>query len=210
MNATTTATEYDAYYDEYDRNDYSRPATYRTADGKRTAELDYKRNTLTVFEGPRTLVTLDLDDAKTITNGEVWKLIAAAEAPAEKVAEEPAAEAPAATETHVCDEEAERKAYRQYISDGLADTDGWYHPESFEAWQAHYHRSIGYQEPRTKECTATECHAPQHERVRLVQRSRYQVKKLGMKRFLSLCTPCFQPHLAAELAEREARNAPRR
>lgn len=44
---------------------------------------------------------------------------------------------------HQCSE-AEQVMYRRYISDGLADTDGWYSPEDFEAWQAHYHRSIGH------------------------------------------------------------------
>lgn len=109
------------------------------------------------------------------------------------------------TERHVCDEQAERTAYRQYVSDGIGDTDGWYVPESFEAWRAHFHRGIGHTEPRTAECTLDECHAPQHEKVRVVQHigMKPRLDGRGMRRGVirneSICLDC-----AAHRAEAKA------
>ncbi|MFD8774514.1 hypothetical protein [Streptomyces sp. NPDC059916] len=53
------------------RRDRSRPVTYRTADGRRSAE--HLRGRLTVFEGPSIIAELDLPDWA--TPGEVWQLI---------------------------------------------------------------------------------------------------------------------------------------
>jgi hypothetical protein len=50
------------------------PSTYRTADGKRSAE--HAISGLTIFEGTRILTVLQV--AEDITPGEVWKLIASA------------------------------------------------------------------------------------------------------------------------------------
>ncbi|HEY9015643.1 MAG TPA: hypothetical protein VIM84_11340, partial [Gemmatimonadales bacterium] len=80
---------------------------------------------------------------------------------------------------HGCDEDEERAAYRRYISDGLADTDGWYIPMSFEAWREHHHRTIGHLDPRTADCTPTDCHAPRHERVH--HRTVYPGLKAGQR-----------------------------
>ncbi len=88
---------------------------------------------------------------------------------------------------HVCDETAERAAYQRYVSDGIADTDGHYAPENFEAWRTHYHRSIGHTEPREADCTDTECNAPQHEKTRCTN--------LGTARkpqMVSLCPDCYE------------------
>ncbi|KUN37715.1 hypothetical protein AQJ30_15640 [Streptomyces longwoodensis] len=104
---------------------------------------------------------------------------------------------------HVCDEDAERALYGRYVSDGLADTDGYFAPESFEAWRAHYHRGIGYQEPRTAACTDTECHAPRHERTRLLDHGRR--RQPGQPRFEELCPSCHAPREAALFAAQQAR-----
>lgn len=164
--------------------DYTKTSTYRTPDGKRTAELDYQRETLTVFEGPTTLGTIPMSFGKldTISMYELRQIVEGYEVPAED-------------EQHVCDEATERKAYRQYISDGLADTDGWYVPESFEAWRHHYHRSIGHTEPRTQDCTTTECHAPHHEKVKLIQH-RVPGSRRKVQRNESICQPCYQARRA--------------
>ncbi|MEU0060736.1 hypothetical protein [Streptomyces sp. NPDC006334] len=106
---------------------------------------------------------------------------------------------------HVCDEDAERAQYRQYVSDGLADTDGHFAPESFEAWRAHYHREIGHKEPRTEECTDTECKAPQHERTRCLNTGTRR-----KPRYESFCPSCYEPRQAAIVAAERARRAPRR
>ena len=171
--------------------DYTKTSTYRTPDGKRTAELDYQRETLTVFEGPTTLGTIEMSFEKldTISMYELRQIVEGYEAPAQD-------------EQHVCDEAAERKAYRQYISDGLADTDGYYAPEDFAAWQAHYHRAIGHTEPRTQDCTATECHAPHHEKVKLVQHLGLKArpgggKRRGVVRNESICLGCAATRRAA-------------
>jgi hypothetical protein len=158
--------------------DYTKPTTYRTADDKRTAQLDYQRGTLTVYEGPALLATITVD-AHTVTSAEVWQMIAAAEAAPE----------------HTCDLAAERKAHTQYISDGLADTDGHYAPVDFERWQRDFHRSIGYTEPRTATCTATECHAPRAEKVHQLTHYAPQIpgkplSRLARRRFEFICTPC--------------------
>lgn len=172
--------------------DYTKPSTYRTPDGKRTAQLDYQRETLTVFEGPTTLGTIEMTFEKldTISMYELRQIVEGYE----PQTEEPATEEPATTE-HVCDEAAERKMYGQYINDGLADTDGYYAPEDFTAWQRHYHRSIGHREQRTQQCTATECHAPHHEKLHMVQHIGLKPrpgggKKRGVVRNESICTPC--------------------
>lgn len=55
------------------------PQTYRPTTGTRTAELDPARNTLTVFDGGTILVVITIEDD--ITPGQVWNLIATAEAP---------------------------------------------------------------------------------------------------------------------------------
>lgn len=103
---------------------------------------------------------------------------------------------------HVCDEVEERATYGRYVSDGLADTDGHYAPEPFEAWQAHYHRAIGYKEPRTEECTETECKAPSHERVKCVQD---RIPGKGRKvRTYSVCPGCYDRRLAEYRASRAA------
>ncbi|MBC9731225.1 hypothetical protein [Streptomyces sp. TRM68367] len=102
---------------------------------------------------------------------------------ANETVEEPAAEQPA----HVCDEEAERKMYGRYVDDGIASTDGWYIPEDFETWRSHYHRGIGHFEPRTEECTDTECKAPSHERVKCVQ----IVKRRKCVKMFSVCRECY-------------------
>ncbi|MDQ0762031.1 hypothetical protein [Streptomyces canus] len=107
------------------------------------------------------------------------------------------------TTSHVCNEEDERAAYRRYVSDGLADTDGWYSPEPFEAWRAHYHRGIGYQEPRAAECTDTECNAPQHERTCLLDHG-----KRRKPRFESFCPSCYEPRAAVIVAAQRAARAP--
>ncbi|WP_406178048.1 hypothetical protein [Streptomyces canus] len=109
------------------------------------------------------------------------------------------------TTAHVCNENEERTAYRRYVSDGLADTDGWYSPESFESWRAHYHREIGHQEPRTAECTDTECNAPQQERTRLLDHG-----KRRTPRFESLCPACYEPRAAVIVAAQRAARAPQR
>lgn len=174
--------------------DYTKTSTYTTPDGKRTAELDYQRETLTVFEGPTTLGTIEMTFEKldTISMYELRQIVEGYE---------PQAETPA-TEQHVCDEAAERKAYGQYISDGIGDTDGWFIPESFDAWRAHYHRAIGHTEPRTRDCEATECHAPHHEKVHLVQHMGLKPRKGGGKRRgvvrnESICTGCRNTRRAA-------------
>ncbi|MER6632233.1 hypothetical protein ABT301_29135 [Streptomyces sp. NPDC000987] len=95
---------------------------------------------------------------------------------------------------HVCDEERERDAYGMYVSDGLADTDGWFVPEPFEAWQVHYHCEIGYLEPRKAACTDIECNAPKRERTRC----------LGAE---SVCPSCYEPRVAAVVAARRAARA---
>jgi hypothetical protein len=112
--------------------------------------------------------------------------------------EAPAEEAPA--EVHVCDLEAERKAYLRYVDQGIADTDGYYAPEPFEAWQAFYHYSIGYFEPRTEECTEEECKAPGHERVKLVQ-DRIPGKGRRRYRTYSLCLDCYGKREARRKAQ---------
>lgn len=174
--------------------DYTKPSTFRTNDGKRTAELDYQRETLTVFEGPRTITTIPMSFEKldTISMYELAQIVTAAEAPAEE----------AAPEQHVCDEAAERKLYGRYVDDGIADTDGWYIPESFTAWQAHYHRAIGHTEPRTQACEPTECHAPHHEKVRLVQHLGMKPRqgggrRRGVIRNESICLQCAATRRAA-------------
>lgn len=169
---------------------YSKPSTYTTPDGKRTAELDYQRETLTVFEGPRTLATIPMD-FKTLDEISMYELRQIVEG-----TEETPAEAP-----HVCDD-SERTAYRQYISDGIGDTDGYFAPESFEAWLAHHHRAIGHQEPRTQKCTPTECHAPAGEKVKMVQHLGLKPRpgggqRRGVIRNESLCTPCYTARRAA-------------
>lgn len=107
--------------------------------------------------------------------------------------EEPAQDT---TDRHVCDEAAEREMYGQYISDGLADTDGYYAPESFDAWRAHYHRSIGHTEPRTADCTTTECHAPRREKVKLVTH-RKPGSRRKVQRHESICRTCYDARRAA-------------
>ncbi|MER7477383.1 hypothetical protein ABTX60_06970 [Streptomyces sp. NPDC126510] len=103
---------------------------------------------------------------------------------------------------HVCDEDAERAAYSQYVSDGLADTDGYFAPESFEAWQAHHHRAIGHKEPRTEECTDTECKAPSHERVHCWQD---RIPGKGRKvHTYSVCHGCNDRRLTAYRSSRAA------
>lgn len=174
--------------------DYSKPSTYTTPDGKRTAELDYQRETLTVFEGPKTLATIPMsfDRLDTISMYELRQIVEATE------------EAPAA-DTHQCDEAAERKLYGRYVDDGIADTDGYYAPESFDAWQSGYHRSIGHFEARTQDCTATDCHAPGHEKVKLIQHTGLKArpgggKRRGVIRNESVCTPCYTARRAARAA----------
>ncbi|MFE2424995.1 hypothetical protein [Streptomyces hokutonensis] len=99
---------------------------------------------------------------------------------------------------HVCDEDAERAAYGRYVDDGLADTDGWYSPEPFSAWQAHYHRAIGHKEPRTEECTETECKAPGHERLHCVQD---RIPGKGRRfRTYSVCRDCYDRRRSARAA----------
>ena len=132
----------------------------------------------------------------TEANDEIAALLAGTDESEDTVTDTEQAE----TEAHVCDEQAERSAYRQYVSDGIGDTDGWYIPESFEAWQAHYHREIGHVVPRTQDCTLDECHAPHNEKVRAVQhlgmKPRYDRRgvKIGMKRgtvrYESICLDC--------------------
>jgi hypothetical protein len=174
--------------------DYTKPSTYRTTDGKRTAELDYQRETLTVFEGPRTVTTIPMSFEKldTISMYELRQIV------------EAATEAPA-TEEHVCDEQAERKLYGRYVDNGIADTDGYYAPESFTAWQAHYHREIGHFAKRTQDCTATECHAPDHEKLKLIQHLGMKPRqgggrRRGVIRNESVCTPCYEARRAARAA----------
>lgn len=106
---------------------------------------------------------------------------------------------PANAAGHVCDEAAERAAYTQYVSDGLADTDGRFTPESFEAWQAHYHREVGHKEPRAAECTDSQCNAPQHEQTR-----RLNSGTARKPRYESLCPACYKPRAAAIVAARRA------
>ncbi|MCX5326321.1 hypothetical protein [Streptomyces sp. NBC_00120] len=66
------------------RRDRSRPTTYRTADGRRSAE--HLRGRLTIFEGPRVIAEPDVPDWA--APGEVWQLIK--DAPALEVpADEP-------------------------------------------------------------------------------------------------------------------------
>lgn len=65
--------------------DYTSTSTYRTPDGKRTAELDYQGETLTVFEGPTTLVTIPMD-FKTLDEISLYELRQIVEA-AEEVTE---------------------------------------------------------------------------------------------------------------------------
>lgn len=167
--------------------DYTKTSTYRTPDGKRTAELDYQRETLTVFEGPTTLGTIPMafDKLDTISMYELRQIVEGYE---------PTPEAPA--DEHICDEAAERKLYGRYVDDGIADTDGYYAPESFTAWQSHYHRSIGHFEKRTQDCTATECHAPSHEKVKLIQHLGLKPRpgggrRRGVVRNESICVPCY-------------------
>lgn len=112
--------------------------------------------------------------------------------------EAPATEEPA--EVHVCDEEAERKAYARYVDNGIADTDGWYAPIDFTSWQAHYHRSIGHLEPRTEECTEAECKAPSHERVKCVQ-DRIPGKGRRRYRTYSVCRDCYAVREARRKAQ---------
>jgi hypothetical protein len=103
---------------------------------------------------------------------------------------------------HVCNEAEERAAYSKYVSDGLADTDGYYAPEPFEAWRAHHHRAIGYKEPRTEECTETECKAPSHERLKCVQD---RIPGKGRKfRTYSICHGCYDRRVTAYRAVRTA------
>ncbi|WP_019061733.1 hypothetical protein [Streptomyces prunicolor] len=104
---------------------------------------------------------------------------------------------------HVCDEAEERAAYGRYVSDGLADTDGWFSPMDFEAWQAHHHRAIGYQEPRKAACTDTECNAPRHERTRCLNTGTRR-----KPRYESLCVSCYEPRAAVIVAAERARRAP--
>lgn len=174
--------------------DYTKTSTYRTPDGKRTAELDYQRETLTVFEGPKTLGTIPMSFEKldTMPMVELRRIVEGYE---------PTPETPAADQ-HVCDEAAERKLYGRYVDDGIADTDGYFAPESFDAWQAHYHRGIGHFEPRTQDCTATECHAPSHEKLHLVQHIGLKPrqgggKRRGVVRNESICTGCRTARRAA-------------
>ena len=53
--------------------------TYRPTTGTRTAELDPTTNTLTVFDGGTILTVIAITDD--ITPGQVWNLIATAQAP---------------------------------------------------------------------------------------------------------------------------------
>lgn len=174
------------------QQDYTKASTYTTPDGKRTAELDYQRETLTVFEGPKTLGTIEMSFEK-LANIAMVEL--------RQIVEGYTPEAPAA-EQHVCDEDAERKLYGRYVDDGIADTDGYFAPISFDAWRSHYHRSIGHFEPRTQECTATECHAPSHEKLHLVQHLGLKPrpgggKRRGVVRNESICTGCRTTRRAA-------------
>jgi hypothetical protein len=100
---------------------------------------------------------------------------------------------------HVCGEDAERAAYNRYVSDGLADTDGHFAPESFEAWRAHHHRAIGHTEPRTAECTPTECNAPNSER-----RHYWNTGTRRKPVHTSVCTSCNERLLAEYRAARAA------
>ncbi|MET7809789.1 hypothetical protein ABZT26_02880 [Streptomyces sp. NPDC005395] len=106
---------------------------------------------------------------------------------------------PAEPAAHVCDEDEERAAYRQYVSDGLADTDGHYAPEPFEAWRAHYHRAIGHTEPRTADCTPAECNAPSHERLHYWNDGTRRKPKHA-----SVCASCNERRLVAYRAARAA------
>lgn len=169
--------------------DYTKPSTYRTNDGTRTAELDYQRETLTVFEGTKTLVTIPMD-FKTLDEISMYELRQIVEAAEEATTEE------AAADTHVCDEDAERKLYARYVDDGIGATDGYFAPESFTTWQGHYHRGIGHFETRTQECTPTECHAPGHEKVKLIQHIGLKPRpgggqRRGVVRNESVCTTCY-------------------
>ncbi|GGZ73122.1 hypothetical protein ACFOOM_01050 [Streptomyces echinoruber] len=100
---------------------------------------------------------------------------------------------------HVCDETKERAAYGQYISDGLADTDGHFAPVDFEAWRTHYHRAIGYKEPRTEKCTETECKAPVHER-----RHYWNTGTQRKVRHTHVCGSCHERKLAEYRGSRRA------
>jgi len=151
----------------------------------------------TVFEGPRTITTIPMSFEKldTISMYELAQIVTAAEAPTE----EPA------TEEHVCDEQAERKLYSRYVDDGISATDGYYAPESFTAWQAHYHREIGHFEKRTQDCTATECHAPHHEKLKLIQHLGMKPRqgggrRRGVIRNESVCLPCYAARRTARAA----------
>lgn len=170
--------------------DYTKPSTYTTPDGKRTAELDYQRETLTVFEGTALLTVLPMSFTKldTINMHELRQIVEGATATTEEPAQDTTGE-------HVCDEATEHQMYRQYISDGLADTDGYYAPKPFDAWRADYHRSIGHTEHRTADCTTTECNAPRHEKVKLVTHLEPGSRR-KVQRYESICRTCYDARRA--------------
>ncbi|MFB0617259.1 hypothetical protein [Streptomyces sp. AGS-58] len=100
---------------------------------------------------------------------------------------------------HVCDEAEERALYARYVDDGLADTDGYFAPIGFEAWQAHRHRAIGYVEPAAEDCTTTVCNAPQAERVKYWNAgTRWKVIHT------SVCRGCYEVRNAARRAVKAA------
>lgn len=179
---------------------YTKPATYTTPDGKHTAELDYSRETLTVFRGPRTLavIPMSFERLDTISMFELKQICETTPEPTD----ETAATEETATPQHVCDEDAERALYRRYVDDGIGATDGWFAPEPFAAWQAHHHRSIGHFAPRTQACTATDCHAPSHEQVKMIQHIGLKPRagggqRRGVVRNETTCVPCYIARNAA-------------
>lgn len=72
MTATAT-TDYAPNYD------LTAPQMFYPTTGTRTAELDRVRKTLTVFDGGTILVVITVEDE--VTPGQVWDMIATAEAP---------------------------------------------------------------------------------------------------------------------------------
>lgn len=92
--------------------------------------------------------------------------------------------------THICNESAELEGWRQYISDGIGDTDGYFAPLDFEMWRAGYHRSIGYTEPRTAACTPAQCNAPYHEKIKTICLTRAE-QRAQRRKALSVCRECY-------------------
>jgi hypothetical protein len=137
------------------------------------------------------------DSAGAVTRQELEEagLVEPEAAPVAEVA--PVAEEAPQAPAHVCDEEAERAAYSRYVSDGIGDTDGWFIPEDFDAWRAHFHRAIGHQEPRLAECDTdgAECRAPHHERTRM-----WQAGPRRNRTRESICGGCYDHRNARRLA----------